>query len=362
MKNEFKIRQNIDGMLVNVNIPLLIFAIGIIINFNSLFDIQNKETPLFYKIIFIILIWLILLVVVNIFIYLINEILILHNANLTLKNKVYIMKRNFEFTFFLCKFILLIILTMLIYLYTLKITDLNSIVLNNIIKNFFSDTTFIIVLILVISILIICFVIKLVFNFKIFKKMKISTKYYYFNKFFHTFLSLAISFSIIFCFLYFNNSRNIDIYFNKNGLVKVCCDFDIDNSNIFNFKLDKNNLYPISEFKMNERLSYIDVHLGNESKVATKSALDRLINNEGISPITLYGFSSNNSYYIDLNKILNMHSALNVENKDFYSIEIDFNMKKHSYSVRNQFVLFSNNFEFAKESANLRFHQIDLFD
>ena len=346
---ELENRKHIDSILVNMSIPIIIFIISLLSNFGFVFNFRNDDISFFFRITLILIIWLMIVMVLYLLIYLINEILILHKQKSKTEVIVSLMKNNFNDTISLFKtnvigiVIFCIFLYFVIFLYHSKILSTGRIDL--ILKIFM-------------CILILLLVVVMFWSFKKFGKKRIIVNFFKFNNvnsIFKILFCCFISTIFIILLLFFNNKRNIDIYFNKNGFIEAKLDYVMNNNEHLIFQIYNKDKLLDGQFDMNNKLSSVEWHDNhNKNIISTMSVVGYYSDLfKEISPLNFYMPKIEKCYYFDLDEYMINNKINKNDLDDFYSIVLIIESHKHKFIVHNQFRIILDNYEFAKDSMHI---------
>ena len=346
---EFEKRKHIDSILVNMSIPIIIFIISLFSNFGFLFDFRNDDISFFYRFIVIFIIWLIIVMLLYLLIYLIDEVLILHKQNVKAKKLVFLMKNNFHATISLFKYNIIFITIFCIFFYFNIFSYLNKILFKSRID---------LILKIIMCILILLLIVVIFWIIKELIRKKANVKFFQCKSFYYVLkiiICCFISTIIIVFLLFFNNKRNIDIHFNKNGLVEVKFDYGIHNNEHLTFQIYNKNILLDSQFAINNKLNSVEWHDShNKNIISTMSIVgyyDDLF--KEISPLNFYLPRIENFYYFDLGKYIINNKISKNDLDDDYSIVLIIESKKYKFIVHNQFRIILDNYEFAKDSMHI---------
>ena len=357
IEKELENRKKMDSTLTNMIIPILVFIAGIIYKFDFLFDFRNDYIPLFYRIVFITFIMIAMSTLLYLCLYLVNEIRILNIEIETDRNRLFLMKENFYSAISFWRVCLYITVAMSVLLFLISIFNPNAKIINN----------FKIILMLIFAFALFLLLIK-VFGAIIMKsgrrcknnnnvkngKGSMGIISNIITCILQSLICLCISLMVIWCLLCFNNKRNIDIYYNENGLIKIYCDFDIDEEDNIRFEL---KLSTISQISISNKLTFSTIHFTNTNeKKSTVSILDFIDSLETyLSPFDFSTLRLNNYFYINLDRFNINGVASDYKSSNNCAINLLIHSNKHSFIVSNNFERVFDNYEFAQSRVHLSF-------
>ena len=346
---ELEKRKHIDSILVNISIPIIIFIISLFFNFDFIFNFRNGDISFFFRITIIFIIWLMIVMLLYLLIYLINEVLILNKQNVKVKDIVFLMKNNFDDTISLFRNSIIIIVTICILLYFSIFLYHSKILTTSRLDLILKILMYILILLLI----------AIIFWSVVILGKKKTIAVFFKNKSFNYALKIIIccfiSATFIVFLLFFNNKRNIDIHFNKNGLVEVKFDYGIHNNEHLTFQIYNKNILLDSQFAINNKLNSVEWHDNhNKNIISTMSIVgyyDDLF--KEISPLNFYIPKIENFFYFDIGECIINNKTSENDLDDNYSIVLIIESKKHKFIVHNQFRIILDNYEFAKDSMHI---------
>ena len=354
MEKEFEKICKMDNLLTNMIIPIAIFAIGVIFRFDFLFNLRRDETPLFYKIVFIIIVWLTIQALFYLLLYLIKEVMILNKEKMTLEERIFLMKSNFDFMMTLWKSNLSIIIVIWILMYVLQKQSEDGIMLMYRIIVWTTVLSFVLAVVLYIQ----KYRNKISFNLtRILYYTNINKLHNILISILQALVCIILSAIVIILLLCFNNKRHIDIIYCENGLVKIYCDFEIKNDKRIKIELGNRLLSTVSQIYINDNMYSLESHFGSMSDHNSSLSIFDNVKDyfTKISPLDFYSLKIDNYFCVDLKKYVIDNEVSKRDGSNGFSIDMLIGIDKHTFIVCNQFDIRFDKFEFAKNDMHLSF-------
>lgn len=345
IEKELEKRKTTDSILASLTIPLIIFIIGVVSNAEILFNLRNDFLLLLVRIILIFIVWLILAVILNILWYLIKEILILNNEKRNWKIIIANMKVNFNDLKDIIVFNVILIFITFVACYLFVNKPSTDIVIEVLIIS--------LIIFFILSVLYTC--IKKKINIKHMSNVNTSDKMNFICKCLSILVCYIVSMIFIAFLLIFYNKRNIDIIYNKNGIIECRFDNYLLNDDVIKFEIYNKNFYIDGLLDKNNILSSISLHVSSDKKnISTMSSIEYMNNlPKELSPSNFYMPNIINCCYINLNKYITNDKNYINELDDVILITLTLELNNHKFIVYNKFKSNMGVYEFANDRVHL---------